>query len=194
MLLLDRHSSQRRKSGDIPYVNHPIEVAAILAEAGVTDPEIIAAGLLHDTIEDTDTVPSEIEAAFGPRVLRMVLQCSDDKSLPYLARKRLQIEHAPGLPDDTKCVKMADKIANLRGLLLPATSIWNAEVTQGYFAWSRAVCEGLRGANKKLDDMVDALWSQNFKTRDGTEHPATPSDMTQKEVLERYYVIKTSSG
>ena len=175
-------------------MNHPVEVASILAEAGVTDPEIIAAGLLHDTIEDTETTPEEIDATFGHRVLRMVQQCSDDKSLPYLTRKRLQIEHAPSLPDDTKCIKIADKIANLRSFLPPATSIWNAEVTQGYFAWSHAVCEGLRGANAKLDAMVDSLWSQSFKTADGVEHPATPTDMTQQQVLERYYRIKTSSG
>ena len=194
MLHDNRHKFQRRKAGDIPYVNHPIEVAAILTEAGVSDPEVIAAALLHDTIEDTDTKPEEIEAAFGPRVLRMVQQCSDDKNLPYLERKRLQIEHAPHLPDDTKLVKMGDKIANLRGLLLPYTSIWNVEVTQGYFAWSRAVCEGCRGANAKLDAMADELFTKTFKTADGKEYPATPSDMTQEQVLERYYAVKKQSG
>jgi guanosine-3',5'-bis(diphosphate) 3'-pyrophosphohydrolase len=57
-----KHQHQRRKQiGDIPYINHPIEVAHILAEAGVTDYGVLAAALLHDTVEDTETTPEELE-------------------------------------------------------------------------------------------------------------------------------------
>ena len=52
-----KHTSQRRKNGDIPYINHPIEVANILSQAGVTDFTILSAAILHDTVEDTDTSP-----------------------------------------------------------------------------------------------------------------------------------------
>ena len=56
-----KHSSQRRKNGDIPYINHPIEVANILSQAGVADFTILSAAILHDTVEDTDTSPEELE-------------------------------------------------------------------------------------------------------------------------------------
>lgn len=190
----DRHKAERRKGGkDIPYINHPIEVAAVLSAAGVADAEVLAAALLHDTLEDTDTTAEELEQHFGARVRRIVQQCTDDKTRPYLERKRAQIEHAPLLPDDTRCVKLADKIANVRSTLVPGGAAWNAEVTQGYAAWARAVCAGLRGANARLDAAADALWGQSFTLADGSVHPLTPPDMTQDEVLARYYAIKKES-
>ena len=189
-----RHQTERRKGGnDIPYINHPLEVAAVLAAAGVTDAEVLAAALLHDTLEDTATTAAELAAHFGPRVRRIVEQCTDDKTQPYLERKRGQIAHAPLLPDDAKCVKLADKIANMRSMLVPGGSPWNAEVTQGYAAWARAVCAGLRGANARLDAVNDAIWGQSFTLADGSVHPLTPPDMTQEEVLARYYAIKKTS-
>jgi (p)ppGpp synthase/HD superfamily hydrolase len=58
----DKHKTQRRKNaGDVPYINHPLEVAHILSLAGVKDYEILAAAVLHDTVEDTDTSPEELE-------------------------------------------------------------------------------------------------------------------------------------
>ena len=66
----DRHRSQRRKGTDAPpYINHPIEVAYLLAEVGgVTDLITLVAAVLHDTVEDTETTPAEIEALFGAEV------------------------------------------------------------------------------------------------------------------------------
>ena len=52
-----KHQSQRRKNGDIPYINHPIQVANFLAQAGIDDYDILSAAILHDTVEDTDTSP-----------------------------------------------------------------------------------------------------------------------------------------
>ena len=104
----DRHKAERRKGGkDIPYINHPIEVAAVLSAAGVADAEVLAAALLHDTLEDTDTTAEELEQHFGARVRRIVQQCTDDKTRPYLERKRAQIEHAPLLPDDARSARAA---------------------------------------------------------------------------------------
>ena len=56
-----KHQHQRRKQeGDIPYINHPIEVADILVRAGIKDHDILASALLHDTVEDTNTTPEEL--------------------------------------------------------------------------------------------------------------------------------------
>lgn len=74
------------------------------------------AALLHDTVEDTDTTFEEIEQNFGASVRQIVQECTDDKSLPKLKRKRLQIEHAKDATHEAKLVKLADKLYNLRDL------------------------------------------------------------------------------
>jgi guanosine-3',5'-bis(diphosphate) 3'-pyrophosphohydrolase len=88
----EKHRDQRRKgTNSSPYINHPIEVAETLARSGVSDPVILQAAILHDTIEDTETTPEEIEREFGADVRKMVEEVTDDKSLPKAERKRLQI-------------------------------------------------------------------------------------------------------
>ena len=76
------HEGQRRKGTDIPYITHPFEVAQILMEAGC-DETLIIAGLLHDTLEDTEVTAAEIEEQFGPEVLALVDSDSEDKSLSW---------------------------------------------------------------------------------------------------------------
>jgi guanosine-3',5'-bis(diphosphate) 3'-pyrophosphohydrolase len=78
-----KHRDQRRKDLEAsPYINHPIALANVLwREGGVTQPDIISAALLHDTIEDTDTTPEELRERFGKKVTDMVLEVTDDKSL-----------------------------------------------------------------------------------------------------------------
>lgn len=92
-------------------------VAYILThEANITDPEVIQAALLHDTVEDTDTTFEEIEQEFGLNVKNIVAEVTDDKSLPPAERKRLQIVHAKDSTRQAKLVKLADKLYNLRDL------------------------------------------------------------------------------
>lgn len=79
-------------------------------------PTALQAALLHDTVEDTDTTPAELEAKFGVTVARIVQEVTDDKSLPKQERKRLQVEHAPHCSQQAKLVKLADKLYNLRDL------------------------------------------------------------------------------
>ena len=85
-----KHRDQRRKDVEAsPYINHPIEVAELLArEGGVTDLVILQGAILHDTIEDTKTTPGELEEAFGSEVRRVVEEVTDDKLLPKAERKR----------------------------------------------------------------------------------------------------------
>ena len=77
-----KHRDQRRKDpAASPYINHPIALADVLVnEGGVTDVEVLCAALLHDTVEDTDTTPQEIEGAFGARVARIVAEVVDHPS------------------------------------------------------------------------------------------------------------------
>jgi len=112
------HVEQRRKGeAKEPYVNHLLEVAALIASAGAPE-DVICAALLHDAIEDQKTPAAKIAGLFGTAVADMVKEVTDDKTLPKEERKRLQIEHAPHLTDGAKLIKLADKISNLNSLAL----------------------------------------------------------------------------
>lgn len=94
-----------------------IGVANILtSEGNVTDLNVLMAAILHDTVEDTDTTFEELEQRFGAKIRGIVEECSDDKTLPKMERKRLQIEHAKTATPEAKLVKLADKLYNLRDL------------------------------------------------------------------------------
>lgn len=121
-----KHRDQRRKdSKETPYINHPIGVAYILtSEGNVTDLDVVIAAILHDTVEDTDTSFDEIENEFGSKIRDIVAEVTDDKSLPKMERKRLQIEHALTASREAKLVKLADKLYNLRDLQKEIPKEW----------------------------------------------------------------------
>jgi guanosine-3',5'-bis(diphosphate) 3'-pyrophosphohydrolase len=143
-----KHRDQRRKDAEAsPYINHPIALAEVLAgEGGVADLEVLAAALLHDTIEDTATTLEELRANFGDRIAGMVAEVTDDKDLPKVERKRLQIEHAAGISPGAKLVKLADKICNLRDVAGRPPAKWDLQRRREYFDWAKQVIDGLRGA------------------------------------------------
>ena len=110
------HRKQKRKGKDIPYIVHPLQVGLILAKAGC-DEDIIAAGILHDTIEDSveemKVTKSIIIDEFGSRVADIVASVSDsDKSLSWEERKAQATEHIGHFSNDSVLVKSADVIAN----------------------------------------------------------------------------------
>lgn len=153
----DRHRDQRRKD-DLrsPYINHPIEVAELLWRVGgIRDKAVILAAILHDTIEDTDTTPDEIRSLFGQEVLDIVLECTDDKSLPKAERKRLQIETASHKSEKARLVKIADKACNLHDLNQSPPRFWPRIQRQEYLLWSERVVAGLRGINRELEAYYD---------------------------------------
>jgi guanosine-3',5'-bis(diphosphate) 3'-pyrophosphohydrolase len=135
-----KHRDERRKDHRAsPYINHPVAVALLVAEvAGVIDPELLSAALLHDTLEDTDTIPEEIEAAFGARVRSLVEEVTD-KKLPQAERKRLEVEHAHHLSADAALIKMADKLANVRDVTHAPPADWSLDRRREYLEWADAV-------------------------------------------------------
>jgi guanosine-3',5'-bis(diphosphate) 3'-pyrophosphohydrolase len=155
----DKHRDQRRKDEEAsPYINHPIEVAELLARiGGVKDLITLQGAILHDTIEDTNTTPEELEAAFGPEVRKVVQEVTDDTSLPKADRKRLQIEHAPHLSWRAKHIKLGDKIANVRSVLETPPSKWPLSRRKEYLDWTEQVIAGLRGCNEPLEKCYDEL-------------------------------------
>ena len=157
-----KHRDQRRKDADAsPYINHPIALADTLAnEAGWHDPITLAAALLHDTIEDTDTSMPELIAAFGQQIAQIVAEVSDDPALSKADRKRLQIEHAAGLSHHAKLVKLADKICNLRDMSDSPPANWPLARRREYFDWARNVVDGMRGCNAALETLFDAEFAR----------------------------------
>jgi len=157
-----QHKDQRRKGGyQIPYINHPIQVAELLYRVGnVRDVDLLLAAILHDTVEDTTSTPEDIEASFGPVVRELVMEVTDDKSLPKAERKRLQIIHASQQSERAKQLKLADKICNIRDVIFHPPSDWSDERRVEYLAWASAVVAGLRGANPGLEEEFDRVAAQ----------------------------------
>ncbi len=150
-----KHRDQRRKDVDAtPYINHPIQLAGLLAcEGCVTDASILAAAILHDTVEDTETTAAELEREFGVTIAALVMEVTDDKSLPKAERKRMQIEHAAHISHGAKLVKLADKICNVRDMNLSPPADWDLTRRREYFDWASAVVEQLQGTNANLETL-----------------------------------------
>jgi GTP diphosphokinase / guanosine-3',5'-bis(diphosphate) 3'-diphosphatase len=156
----EKHRKQRRKDIETPYINHPIQLAYILVQADVEDPTILAAALLHDTIEDTNTTLDEIEIVFGYEIARIVAECSDDKKLSKLERKQAQIDHAAKLSRAARLVKLADKIANVSDIEGAPPAGWSLERKREYFDWSKAVVDQMRGTHPTLEGRFDAEYKK----------------------------------
>jgi guanosine-3',5'-bis(diphosphate) 3'-pyrophosphohydrolase len=158
----DRHAKQRRK-GDAqePYVNHLAEVAELVATATEgRDANLVAAAVLHDTVEDTATLPGELASIFNADVAELVAEVTDDKRLDKAERKRLQVEHALAKTARAKVLKLADKTSNLRSLVKSPPTDWSLERRREYLAWAKEVVQGLRGTNAWLEARFDEAAEQ----------------------------------
>jgi GTP diphosphokinase / guanosine-3',5'-bis(diphosphate) 3'-diphosphatase len=155
----DKHRNQRRKDANAsPYINHPIALANILVnEGGITDINVLCGAILHDTIEDTETTKEELTQQFGEKITLIVLDVTDDKTLPKAERKLKQIEHASHASNEAKLVKLADKISNLRDILSSPPKDWTDDRKKEYFDWAGKVIDQIRGTNSKLENIFDSL-------------------------------------
>lgn len=154
-----KHTGQTRKGDDAqPYINHPLEVANLLANVGkVEDFDVLIAAILHDTIEDTETSAEDITGLFGETVCGYVLEVTDDKSLPKHERKQLQVEHAPHLSTGAKLIKLGDKISNITDVMNNPPAGWSKERRLEYINWGKNVVDGMRAANEHLEKHFDEL-------------------------------------
>ena len=155
----DKHRDQRRKGvRNTPYINHPLEVAERLHRvAGIDDPEILAAAILHDTIEDTETTRAELSRLFGNRIAAIVSELSDDKGLTWQERKRLEIDHARHLTDTGKLIKLSDKTSNVSDTVSNPPGEWTLSRRRDYLEFARLVADGCRGTNAALDAEFDRV-------------------------------------
>ncbi|MCI0403945.1 MAG: HD domain-containing protein [Acidobacteria bacterium] len=158
----EKHRLQKRKDVEAsPYINHPVAVASTLFhEGGVTDVRALCAALLHDTIEDTQTTPEELEQLFGREIKDIVLEVTDDKKLPKEARKQEQINKAATLSLPAKLVKLGDKICNLKDVADSPPAKWDLKRRQDYFEWAKRVVDQIRGTNSGLEKAFDAAYAR----------------------------------
>jgi guanosine-3',5'-bis(diphosphate) 3'-pyrophosphohydrolase len=158
----EHHSRQKRKgeAGE-PYINHLIEVAELIANSSnVLDADLVMAGFLHDTVEDTNVTPQELEQRFGKEVASLVMEVTDDKSLPKEERKAIQVKDAHTKTPRAQTLKLADKISNLRALLSTPPANWSVQRKRDYFDWARDVVSRLTHPNPTLKAEFDRTYAR----------------------------------
>src|ERR1700758_1791414 len=151
-LAAHRHNGMARKGrGSEPYINHLAEVANLLSAAtNGADAELIAAGWLHDTIEDTETTREELALKFSERVAALVVECTDDMSLPKAERWRRQVVDGPKKAASARLIKIADKISNIGARIHSDPTAEEREDLIDYTDWAEQVVAGCRGGNAWL--------------------------------------------
>ncbi len=168
----DKHRHQRRKDPEAsPYINHPIELANVLVHEGrVTDTTVLIAAILHDTLEDTETTPDELAAAFGGEIRDIVIEVTDNKTLKKHKRKELQVKHGPHLTRKARLVKLADKICNLRDVATNPPAPWPLKRQIEYFDWAKSVIDSMRGTHPRLEALFDAVYARRPHARRWLRH------------------------
>ena len=158
-----KHQYQRRSGYDkLPYINHLLKVAdALIRIGGERDEALLLAGVLHDVLEDTEVTTAELAQLFGNETAAIVLELTDDMSLPYMERKWLQVEKAHLLSEKARKIRLADKATNIRDIFSYPLD-WTLEKKMDYLANAQQVAARIRGANPKIDVWFDETveWAQ----------------------------------
>jgi len=169
---VDAHHNTERRGKGFPYIVHPMEAVEIVATI-TSDPELMAAAVLHDTIEDTDVTVQQIRDAFGDRVADLVHAESDqlngevftggdNEEETWHARKQAAIDRLAAAPHDAKIVALGDKLSNMR-------AIWRDYQTKGDALWSifhvkdkASHAWHYRGLAASLSELSDTFAYQEF--------------------------------
>lgn len=145
-------TDRRRGDPDAPYINHVLEVTALLAEAtDGSDPLLITAALLHDVPARTAIGRAELEQAFGADVTAIVYEAHMDRDMEREARRAHEIESAPRMSPRARLLKLADKTSSVRTLYEAPPPGWGSKETEHYLVWAEAVAKGCAGLNPTLD-------------------------------------------
>ncbi len=167
LFALKAHAGTERRGKGFPYIIHPLEAMSIVASI-TNDPELLAAAVLHDTVEDTAIRVEDLSREFGPRVAAIVEAESDQFAAgvseedSWHSRKQAAIDHLRMAPYDAKIVAMGDKLSNMR-------AIWRDYQQQGDALWSlfhaklRSDHEWhYRGLADSLKELKDTFAYQEF--------------------------------
>ena len=158
------HKTQFRKNTErSPYILHPLQVQDLLSRAGVTNPHILAAAVMHDVLEDTKVTADQMREQFGDEITNYVLECSDDKTKSKADRKITQLEHLSHISDGAALIKMADKYSNTCELMTDPPTNWSLKETRGYICWAFACVNKRRGINEYMDNVLRSSFRDLFK-------------------------------
>ncbi len=158
------HAGQFRKDGVTPYINHPVEVMHLLAHTGnIADHEILMAAVLHDVLEDTDATTEELSERFGHRITDIVIELTDDMSLPKEERKRQQLITCTKLSSEAKVIRISDKICNVYDILYAPPGDWTVQRRKEYLQWASSVVAKIRGTNQALETHFDELIVESIR-------------------------------
>ncbi len=155
-LAIQSHHGQQRgePDGTVPYVLHPFRVAELVRRTvGDDDPELIAAALLHDVIEDSGARFDEVERACGPRVARIVAELTNDSRLPKSRRHEEMFQRLASASTEARLIKLADRIDNLRHL----GASFDRARRERFVEESRRVLAVLEGTCPELERELDEL-------------------------------------
>jgi (p)ppGpp synthase/HD superfamily hydrolase len=149
------HKDQSRKDPEsyTPFIQHPVMVGLILQKAGFDD-DVIAAGILHDVIEDTNYTKEDLTALFNNNIAELVNNVSEqDKSRPWAERKQQYLENIRICPPEAKAISAADKIHNIRSII--------KSINEGIDIWSvfKRGKDMQLGRFKKLLGILKETWS-----------------------------------
>ncbi len=155
-LAMESHSGQFRSEpgGKVPYIVHPFRVAELVRRAvGDEDPELIAAALLHDVIEDSGARFDEVARACGPRVAQIVAELTNDSRLPQAERKQDMLARLAHASVEAKTIKLADRIDNLRHIAAWA----NPQRRERFVRESWQMLDLLRGTCAELEEQLEEM-------------------------------------
>jgi (p)ppGpp synthase/HD superfamily hydrolase len=160
------HVDQRRKgAAQEPYLNHLLEVASLVCEAtGGEEPDLVIAALLHDAVEDVGATREQVAQQFGDKVAGIVMEVTDDKSLPKAERKLRQVASAGHKSREAKMIKLADKTSNLRTISVSPAPDWSVQRRLDYVQWARDVVAQVRGVSPWLEQQFDAAAEQAIRS------------------------------
>lgn len=156
----EKHEGQTRKTDGTPMFNHPIRVAGILKDAGF-DEEVVMAGYLHDTVEDTDATLEEIENLFGKRVAEIVAGNTENKDHSWEERKQHTIDWIAEAPIEVRALIVADKLDNLRSMV----KAYQQEGETLFIHFKRGKEEQLwyfKGVADKMRNPADNLFNEKY--------------------------------
>lgn len=176
---VEAHAGTERRGKGFPYIIHPMEAAAIVATI-TPDPEILAAAILHDVVEDTDCTVDELRREFGDRIAELVASESEDpmadlsEEASWHARKQAAIDRLAQAPHDAKIVAMGDKLSNMRAIArdyaMQGDSLWNLFNTKdpkehewhyrGLAASLRELCDTF--AYKEFQQLIGQVFGQKM--------------------------------
>ncbi len=151
----EHHACQRRAGYDqLPYINHLLKVTCGLIECGETNLELLSAALLHDILEDTEVTHMELSEHFGEEVANIVTELTDDMSLAYETRKRLQYEGVSKLSVSAQKIRIADKASNTYDICHYPLD-WPVARKQAYLDAAVHILSPIKGRYPKLDAWFD---------------------------------------